>query len=174
MIWDEKAKNCLKMSSKASKSELDDADRTILSMLQQNGNLSNAQLAEHLSLSVTPCWRRLKRLQDEGYITGYQANLNRRKLGLDVLAFVQLRFMVVTDASVKHFEEIIRVHPSVLSCHKVTGEADYMLQVVAKDLDAYSDFVEALLRQIPAISMMHSSLAMREIKAVNRFPVAPV
>ncbi len=133
--------------------------------------MSNAQLAEHLSLSVTPCWRRLKRLQDEGYITSYQANLNRRKLGLDVLAFVQLRFMVVTDASVKQFEEIIRIHPSVLSCHKITGEADYMLQVVATDLDAYSDFVEALLRQVPGISMMHSSLAMREIKSVNRFPV---
>jgi Lrp/AsnC family leucine-responsive transcriptional regulator len=140
-------------------------------LLQEDGTLSNAQLAEHLSLSVTPCWRRLKRLQDEGYITSYQANLNRRKLGLDVLAFVQLRFMVVTDASVKQFEEIIRIHPSVLSCHKITGEADYMLQVVATDLDAYSDFVEALLRQVPGISMMHSSLAMREIKSVNRFPV---
>jgi len=160
------------MSSKTSKPELDSADLTILRLLQQDGTLSNAQLAEHLSLSVTPCWRRLKRLQDEGYITGYQANLNRRKLGLDVLAFVQLRFMVVTDASVKQFEEIIRIHPAVLSCHKITGEADYMLQVVAADLDAYSDFVEALLRQVPGISMMHSSLAMREIKAVNRFPVA--
>ena len=79
--------------------------------------------------------------------------------------------MVVTDVSVKQFEDIIRTHPAVLSCHKITGEADYMLQVVAADLDAYSDFVEDLLRQVPGISMMHSSLAMREIKAVNRFPV---
>jgi Lrp/AsnC family leucine-responsive transcriptional regulator len=162
------------MGSKHSKQELDAADLGILRLLQEDGTLSNAQLAEHLSLSVTPCWRRLKRLQDDGYITGYQANLNRRKLGLDVLAFVQLRFHVVTDASVKQFEEIIRVHTAVQSCHKITGEADYMLQVVAKDLDAYSDFVEALLRQVPGISMMHSSLAMREIKAVQRFPVDQV
>ena len=160
------------MSTKSSKQDVDSADLTILRLLQDDGTLTNTQLAEHLSLSVTPCWRRLKRLQDEGYITGYQANLNRRKLGLDVLAFVQLRFTVVTDGSVKKFDDIIRVHPAVLSCHKVTGEADYMLQVVAADLDAYSDFVEALLRQVPGISMMHSSLAMREIKAVNRFPVA--
>lgn len=87
---------------------------------------------------------------------------------------MQLRFHVVTDASVKQFEEIIRVHTAVQSCHKITGEADYMLQVVAKDLDAYSDFVEALLGQVPGISMMHSSLAMREIKAVQRFPVDQV
>lgn len=162
------------MGSKNSNPELDAADLGILRLLQEDGTLSNVQLAEHLSLSVTPCWRRLKRLQDDGYITGYQANLNRRKLGLDVLAFVQLRFHVVTDASVKQFEEIIRVHTAVQSCHKITGEADYMLQVVAKDLDAYSDFVEALLRQVPGISMMHSSLAMREIKAVQRFPVDQV
>lgn len=161
-----------KTSTKSSKQDIDPTDLTILRLLQDDGTLTNTQLAEHLSLSVTPCWRRLKRLQDEGYITGYQANLNRRKLGLDVLAFVQLRFTVVTDGSVKQFEDIIRVHPAVLSCHKVTGEADYMLQVVAADLDAYSDFVEALLREVPGISMMHSSLAMREIKAVNRFPVA--
>ena len=160
-----------KMSNNVSKSSLSDADKSILQLLQQDGTLSNAQLAEHLSLSVTPCWRRLKRLEEEGFITGYQANLNRRKLGLDVLAFVQLRFTVVSDVSVKQFEALILAHPSVLSCHKITGEADYMLQVVAADLDAYSDFVEGLLRQVPGISMMHSSLAMREIKSTHQFPV---
>lgn len=160
------------MSSKIPKEALDTTDRTILRLLQQDSTVSNTQLAEQLSLSVTPCWRRLKRLEDDGFITGYQANLNRRKLGLDVLAFVQLRFMVVTDVSVTQFEDIIRVHPSVLSCHKITGEADYMLQVVAHDLDAYSDFVETVLRQVPGISMIHSSLAMREIKSIHRYPVA--
>lgn len=160
-----------KMSSKKPKQDLDDVDLTILRLLQQDGTLSNPQLAEHVALSVTPCWRRLKRLEQDGFITGYQANLNRRKLGLDVLAFVQLSFLVVTDVSIKHFEDVIRARPEVLSCHKVTGQADYLLQVVAKDLDAYSDFVENVLRVIPGISMIHSSLAMREIKASNRFPV---
>ena len=159
------------MSTNTSKSVLSSTDRSILQLLQHDGALSTAQLAEHLSLSVTPCWRRLKRLEDDGYITGYQANLNRRKLGLDVLAFVQLRFTVVSDVSVKQFEALIHAHPAVLSCHKVTGEADYMLQVVAADLDGYSDFVEGLLRQVPGISMMHSSLAMREIKSTHQYPV---
>ncbi len=159
------------MGKNISTPALSGTDKSILQLLQQDGNLSTAQLAEQLSLSVTPCWRRVKRLEDEGFITGYQANLDRRKLGLDVLAFVQLRFTVVSDLSVKDFEALIRAHPHVLSCYKITGEADYMLQVVAADLDDYSDFVEALLRQVPGISMMHSSLAMREIKATHQFPV---
>lgn len=159
------------MSSTRSRQELDETDRVILRMLQQDGTLSNPQLAEQVSLSVTPCWRRLKRLEDDGFITGYQANLSRRKLGLDVLAFVQLSFLVVTDASIKQFEDVIQSHSEVLSCHKVTGQADYLLQVVAQNLDAYSDFVEHVLRVIPGISTIHSSLAMREIKASNRLPV---
>lgn len=136
--------------------------------------MSHPQLAEQVSLSVTPCWRRLKRLEEDGFITGYQANLDRRKLGLDVLAFVQLSFGVATDNSVKRFEDVMQLHPQVLSCHKVTGQTDYLLQVVAQDLDAYSDFVEKVLRTIPGISLIHSSLALREIKASSQLPVASV
>ena len=151
---------------------LNPTDLTLLALLQQDGSLTTPQLAEQVSLSVTPCWRRRKRLEEDGFITGYQANLDRRKLGLDVLAFVQIRFMVVTDASTQQFEATILAHPAVLSCHKITGEADYMLQVVATDLDAYSDFMETVLRKLPGISTIHSSLALREIKAVHRFPLA--
>lgn len=154
--------------------EMDDTDRTILHLLQEDGTLSNPKLAEHVALSVTPCWRRLKRLEEEGYITGYQANLDRRKLGLDILAFVQIGFSVVTDASIKRFEEAIMTHPEVLSCHKITGEADYLLQVVAKNLDLYSDFVEDALRTIPGISMIRSSLAMREVKSSSKLPVPEI
>jgi Lrp/AsnC family leucine-responsive transcriptional regulator len=149
----------------------DSTDRTILRLLQKDGTLSTPQLAEQVALSVTPCWRRLKRLEDNGFITGYQANLDRRKLGLDILAFVQLTFGVVTGASVQHFEDAIQQHPEVLSCHKVTGQADYLLQVVAPSLDAYSDFVETVLRSLPGVSLIHSSLALREIKASHQLPV---
>lgn len=150
---------------------LNSTDLTLLELLQQDGSLTTPQLAEQVALSVTPCWRRLKRLEEDGFITGYQANLDRRKLGLDVLAFVQIRFLVVTDASTQQFEDTVLAHRSVLSCHKITGEADYMLQVVATDLDAYSDFMETVLRKLPGISTIHSSLALREIKAVHRFPL---
>jgi DNA-binding Lrp family transcriptional regulator len=132
--------------------------------------MSNPKLAEHLSLSVTPCWRRLKRLEDEGYIKGYQANLDRRKLGYDVLAFVNLSFSNVGVKTPNCFEEMIKDHPEVLSCHKITGDADYLLQVVAEDLDAYSDFIE-MLRTVPGIHSIHSNLALKEIKATTRLPV---
>lgn len=151
--------------------DLDDVDRSILRILQEDGNLSNAKLAERLSLSVTPCWRRLHRLEEEGFIDGYQANLNRRKLGYGVLAFVQLGFGIHTDDSPNRFEKAILAHQEVLSCHKITGAADYMLQVVAQDLDAYGEFVERVLRILPGVTSIHSSLALREVKSSNRLPV---
>ncbi|SCK24738.1 Lrp/AsnC family transcriptional regulator [Vogesella sp. LIG4] len=159
------------MSDNKLKNELDAADRTILRLLQQDGTLSNPRLAEQLSLSVTPCWRRLKRLEEEGYIKDYQANLDRRKLGLDVLAFVQIRFGVHGSNEPNEFEAAMCAQPQVLSCHKITGDADYLLQVVATSLDAYSEFVENVLRQMPGVASIHSSLALREVKAGSRLPV---
>lgn len=159
------------MSVNKLKNGLDSTDRTILRLLQQDGALSNPKLAEQLSLSVTPCWRRLKRLEDEGYIKDYQANLDRRKLGYDVLAFVNVSFAVHGDEAPNRFEEVIQGHPEVLSCHKITGAADYLLQVVAENLDGYSDFVENVLRKIPGIHSIQSSLALREVKSSSRLPV---
>ncbi|MFC3532364.1 Lrp/AsnC family transcriptional regulator [Vogesella facilis] len=153
------------------RNELDATDRTILRLLQQDGTLSNPKLAEQLSLSVTPCWRRLKRLEDDGYITGYQANLDRRKLGLDVLAFVQVSFGAHGGELPNQFEAAMLAQPQVLSCHKITGDADYLLQVVAQSLDDYSQFVEQVLRRLPGVSAIHSSLALREIKAGSRLPL---
>lgn len=150
---------------------LDEIDRTILRLLQEDGTLSNAKLAERLSLSVTPCWRRIRRLEQEGFIDGYQANLNRRKLGFGVLAFVQLSFDIHTDDSASRFEKAVLSYPEVLSCHKITGKADYLLQVVSGDLDSYGEFVEQVLRVIPGVTSIHSSLALREIKSSSRLPV---
>ena len=152
-------------------SKLDQTDTTILHLLQQDGHLSNPKLAEQVSLSVTPLWRRLKRLEDAGYIRDYQANLDRRKLGLDILAFVQLSFTQASDTSAKRFEQAMAAHPAVLCCHKVTGSSDYMLQVVASNLDAYSNFVEQDLRYFSGLGVIHSSLSMREIKHTSRLPV---
>ncbi|WP_089084913.1 Lrp/AsnC family transcriptional regulator [Aquitalea magnusonii] len=158
------------MSKYKAATGLDPVDRAILQHLQQDGAMSTPKLAEHLSLSVTPCWRRLKRLEEEGYIKGYQANLDRRKLGLDVLAYVSLRFGNVGDKQPNHFEELMRDNEQVLSCHKITGDADYLLVVLASDLDDYSHFVEQL-RMIPGISSIHSNLALKEVKSSTRLPL---
>jgi DNA-binding Lrp family transcriptional regulator len=159
------------MSKNRPRIELDATDRQMLRLLQNDGGLSNAALGEQLSLSVTPCWRRRKHLEEQGAIKDYQANLDRRILGFDVLAFVQVRFGAHADDAPDRFEEAIKDVPEVLMCHKVTGDADYMLQVLATDLDSYGEFVERVLRRQQGIVSIQSSLALREVKSTSRVPV---
>jgi DNA-binding Lrp family transcriptional regulator len=159
------------MSTKRPKIEMDAVDRSMLRLLQDDGALSNAALGDKLSLSVTPCWRRRKHLEDEGVITGYQANVDRRAVGLDLLAFVQIRINIHSDKTADNFETVILSRPEVLSCHKVTGDADYILQVVAADLDAYGEFVERVLRRQAGVASIQSSLALREVKFSSRIPI---
>ncbi|MCA2467599.1 MULTISPECIES: Lrp/AsnC family transcriptional regulator [Vibrio] len=152
--------------------KLDKVDVAVLQRLQQDGRLTNAKLAQELAISETPCWRRLKRLEEEQYIEGYQANLNRRKLGFGVLAFVQLTCTKHDTETTRIFESIIQSSENVLSCHNTTGDSDFMLQVVAKDLDDYSDFVERELRQLPGVSVINSNISLRELKSSTRLPVS--
>lgn len=151
--------------------ELDKTDIGILARLQQDGRLSNAKLAAELSLSETPCWRRLKRLEEDGVIESYQANLDRRKLGFGVLAFVQLTCVAHDERTTEAFETIIQQSDNVLSCHNTTGEADFLLQVVARDLDDYSRFVDQVLRKLPGVSAIRSNISLRELKSSSRLPV---
>jgi DNA-binding Lrp family transcriptional regulator len=153
------------------KSGLDNVDVAILNQLQNDGRLSNAKLAERLSLSETPCWRRLKRLEEEGYIDGYKASLDRRKLGFGVLAFVHLGVSIHTDEATAKFEKAVRACEQVLSCHNVTGQADFLLQVVAEDIESYGRFIDTVLRKIPGVTSIESYLSLREIKATTRLPI---
>ncbi len=156
---------------KNSYSDLDEVDIHILQLLQQEGRLSNARLAERLKLSETPVWRRLRRLEEDGYITGYQALIDRKKLGIGLVAFVRVTFANHSGEQPHQFEEAIQAIPEILSCHNVTGESDYLLQVVARDIESYGDFVSTVLRKLPGVAEIHSSLSMREIKASNRLPM---
>ena len=150
---------------------LDETDKRILQLLQQDGRLSNAKLAEQLHLSETPCWRRLKRLESEGYIEGYQARLNRHKLGMGVVAFAQVTFGDHSGQAPMAFEEKMAEMPEILSCHNVSGDCDYILQIVAEDLEQYGNFVRDQLRILPGITAIRSNLALREVKAGQMLPV---
>lgn len=152
-------------------STLDDVDLAILRALQADGRLTNARLAEQIALSETPCWRRLKRLEAEGYISAYRADLNRRKLGFGVVAFVQITLSNHAGDAPLRFEESVAAMPEVLFCHNVTGECDYLLQIVAADLDAYGSFVRDTLRRLPGVSAIRSNLSLREIKASHALPL---
>lgn len=150
---------------------LDSTDIAILRALQRDGRLTNARLAEQVALSETPCWRRLKRLEADGYIAAYRAELNRRKLGYGVVAFVQITLGDHAGDAPLQFEQRVAAMPEVLFCHNVTGESDYLLQVVAADLDAYGMFVRDTLRRLPGVSAIRSNLSLREIKADHSLPL---
>lgn len=152
--------------------DLDKTDLAIMKRLQSDGRLSNSKIAADLSISEAACWRRIKSLEQEGYIQGYQANLDRRKLGFGVIAFVQLTYVEHDTDTTEHFERVIRESEQVLSCHNTTGDADFLLQVVAKDLDDYSRFVEQVLRKLKGVSAISSSLSLREVTSSTRLPMS--
>ncbi|TYC69143.1 Lrp/AsnC family transcriptional regulator [Stappia sp. BW2] len=154
-------------------SDIDAANAQILSLLQEDGRMTNAKLSEKLGMSETPCWRRLKRLEEAGFIDGYQANLNRRKLGLGVMAFVQLRCSKHDQAATAEFQRIVETTPSILACHNTTGADDFLLIVVARDLDDYSSFVDSTLRRLPGVTSIRSNLSLKEMKASSKLPITP-
>lgn len=151
--------------------ELDQTDLAILRALQADGRLSNAKLSEKLSLSETPCWRRLKRLEADGFIDGYHAKLSRKKLGYAVVAFVQVTLGNHAGEAPLQFEQLVADMPEILSCHNVTGDCDYILQITAKDLDAYGSFVRDQLRKLPAVTSIRSNLSLRDVKSSTALPV---
>lgn len=151
--------------------QLDDVDLKILRYLQQDGRISNVKLAEQLSLSEAPCWRRVQRLKKEGVIQGYQAVLNRRSLGFGVLSFIQIKFTQHDETLTRLFEETVNGCPEVMSCHNTSGEADFLLIVVARDLDEYIDFIDKKLRKIPGITDITSNISLRELKSSFKLPL---
>lgn len=144
--------------------EIDTLDIRLLKALQDDARLSTAELGEQLALSQSPTWRRLKRLEQEGVITGYQAVLDRRKLGLPVLAVVHIGVDSHDDKSARKFEEAVQLIDEVVLCHSMSGSEDFMLMVVARDLDHFTALVMDKLRKLPAVKSMRSSFSMRAIK----------
>lgn len=149
----------------------DRSDLRILNALQKDGRLSNAELADNTGMSASPCWRRTRRLEEQGYIQGYRAILDRKKLGMGVLVFVSVQIDTHSEEEAGAFEKAIATLPKIVSCHSVGGGADFLLQVVCKDLDDYAEFSMTQLRRLPGIKAMTSSFALKEIKADQGWPI---
>jgi DNA-binding Lrp family transcriptional regulator len=150
---------------------LDRYDIAILRALQQDARLSNAELASRIGLSAAPTWRRVKWLEDQGYITGYRAELDRRKIGLGVLAFVRVDADRNTGAATRELEDAIRRLPEVISCHYISGAGTFELQVMATDLDAFSRFSLDVLLNLPHVKDVHTSFSLGEVKAGAALPL---
>lgn len=152
--------------------DLDKTDLAILAVIQSDGRISIAKLAERVGLSETPCARRLKRLETDGFITAYRAILSRAALELGVLAFAQVRFSVHDRALSDRFEREIQGVPRIVSCHNISGSADYLLQIAARDLEEYGLFMRDVLRALPGVSSVESLLSLREVKRDVGFPLS--
>ena len=150
---------------------LDSFDLAILKELQNQARLTNAELASRVGLSAAPCWRRVRSLEEAGFITGYRAEINRQKIGLGVLAFVRLDAERNTADATRQLEEAIRKLPEVISCHYISGADTFELQVVTQDLDSFSRFSRHSLMNLPNVKDLHTSFSLGEVKAGSALPL---
>jgi Lrp/AsnC family transcriptional regulator, leucine-responsive regulatory protein len=144
--------------------DLDALDLKILTALQRNCRLTLAELSEQVGLSQSPCLRRWRRLEEEGYITGYTAQVDRRKLGRKMMAFVEIKLAIHSDDAIERFERAISQAPQVQECFLMTGQRDYYLRVLVDDLEDYDEFVKTVLRSVGNISSMETAFALREVE----------
>ncbi|MFO7678651.1 MAG: Lrp/AsnC family transcriptional regulator [Chloroflexota bacterium] len=151
--------------------ELDELDLSILRTLQENGRLSNVDLANSINLSPPATYTRLKRLEKQGYIRGYVALLDWRRMGYDMLCFINISLQMHQPEEVEKFRQRISKLPEVLECHHVTGEFDYLLKVAVKNREDLDRFVMKQLTPIPGIARIYTSLALNEIKASTALPI---
>jgi DNA-binding Lrp family transcriptional regulator len=150
---------------------LDRYDLAILDALQADARLSNTDLAARIGLSAAPTWRRVKWLEEQGYITGYRAEIDRKKLGLGVLAFVRVDAERNNADATSALEAAIRALPEVVACHYISGAGTVELHVVATDLDAFSRWLMQTLFKLPNVKDLHTSFSLGEVKAGGALPL---
>jgi Lrp/AsnC family leucine-responsive transcriptional regulator len=148
-------------------------DARILSALQQDGRMANQTLADHIGMSASPCWRRVRQLEEHRYIQGYRAVLDRRKIGLGVMVFIRVSIDSHSKTEAQKFEEEVMRLEDVVACYSIGGDADFLLQVVARDLDSFAEFAMTVVRQLPGIKEMQSMFVLKEIKPFTVLPVKP-
>ena len=151
--------------------KLDQIDHKILRNLQENARITNAELAERVGLSPTPCLRRLRRLETDGIIKGYHAEVNREALGVNVTVLILVKLEREDDISLKEFEAAVKSRPEVMECHLVTGKFDYFLRVAIPTLSAYESFLSETILRMPNVATVESSFTLREVEQKTVLPV---
>jgi Lrp/AsnC family leucine-responsive transcriptional regulator len=150
---------------------MDDTDRRMLAILQREGRITNAELAERLHLSPSPCLRRLRALERDGVISGYRAVLDRRRAGLGLTVFVELKVDGHSDRTAAAITEAINAAPEIVSAHIVSGAADFLLEVVVADLPAYERLMFDTLLKLPNVADVRSNFALRAVKSRGPLPL---
>jgi len=152
-------------------SNIDKIDQKIIFFLQQNGKLTNFELAEKVGLSPSPCLRRVKTLEQKGLIAGYTAIIDEIAYGYPVTAFVSVRLENQTDQILKSFEKEVISLDAVMDCWLVTGNRDYLLRVVATDLKNYEIFMREELTKVKGIASIETNFALGRVKTINTLPI---
>ncbi|MEJ2426403.1 MAG: Lrp/AsnC family transcriptional regulator [Candidatus Thiodiazotropha sp.] len=160
------------MSNQNTNLPLDRYDRHILEVLQENGRISNQELAERIGLSPSPCLRRVRALEESGLIAGYRAHLDHRRLGLDLMALIHISMDRHTPDRFERFEKAMRAMPEVLECLLITGQdADYQVKVVVRDMDDFQLLLLNKITRIEGVSGVHSSFVLRRVVDTSAVPV---
>ena len=154
------------------KERIDDIDRRILTVLQEDGRISLADLSARVALSSSPCLRRMRRLERSGIIARYVAVLDQSKLGLPVSVFVSIKLENQRVEALERFKKTIAKWPEVLECYLMTGPRDYLLRIVAADLEAYERFLKQKLTRVDGVSSIESSFALEQVKYSHVLPIA--
>ena len=150
---------------------LDRLDRRILDELQADARISNQELAQRVGLSPAPCWRRLRRLEEEGFIGGYATLLSASAIGLPIQAYALVSLENHHPQTVRQFDHLVRERPEVLECHSMSGPNDYLLRIVAASMDAYEQFLSTRVLQLPGVRSVNTSFVLRTKKFTTKLPV---
>jgi Lrp/AsnC family transcriptional regulator len=150
---------------------LDRYEKRILALLQQDASLSTAAIAETIGLSASPCWRRIDRLEREGFIKRKVALVDRKKIGLNAQIFAQIKLNAHGRANLDEFAAAMRGFPEVLECYVLMGSVDFLIRVVATDIEAYERFFFDRLSLLPGVQEVNSTVALSEIKATTELPI---
>lgn len=150
--------------------DLDQTERAILRLLQQDGRLSNVALAERVGLSESPCYRRVRQLEQAGVISGYAAVVDQRRLGLDVTAFVLVTMEKQPDAATQAFLAAVHAEEHIVECYATSGSHDYLMKVVARSIDHFSELCMQRILKFPGVMHVESSFSLKEVKHSRVLP----
>ena len=150
---------------------LDEIDRRILTALQENARISNVDLADTVGVSPSPCWRRVRDLEQNGVIARYVTLVDPGAIGLPVSVFIQVSLEKQVEPTLEAFENAVLARPEVMECYLMTGDADYLLRVVVADLAAYERFLIDHLTRVPGVASIKSSFALKQVKYRTALPL---
>jgi len=151
--------------------DLDSTDRRILAALQEDGRLTNVDLAQRVALSPSPCLRRVKRLETAGVVQGYRAVLGREAVGLGLTVFVEIKVERHSRENAQTLQDALAAMPEVVSCHMVSGTADFLVEIVVADLRAYEVLLTNRLLTLPMVADIRSNVSLRRIKSDAPLPL---